>query len=182
MDNFNEPKIVYCQFCGKECKSLNSLKQHERRCNKNPNKLIVDFSKRTPEAASRKGINKSNTWVNNGIENKFIKSSEIENYLNLGWIIGITDSYKQKISKSLIGISTGKAANEEAEKLRKEKISKTMKSNPKCGGYREKSGRGKKGKYKGICVKPAHPKLKATFTKLGFTSMKDNKDILTYKL
>ena len=39
-----------------------------------------------------------------------------------------------------------------------------------------------KGKYKGICVKPAHPKLKATFTKLGFTSMKDNKDILTYKL
>ena len=39
-----------------------------------------------------------------------------------------------------------------------------------------------KGKYKGICVKPTHPKLKATFTKLGFTSMKDNKDILTYKL
>ena len=39
-----------------------------------------------------------------------------------------------------------------------------------------------KGKYKGICVKPVHPKLKATFTKLGFTSMKDNKDILTYKL
>lgn len=39
-----------------------------------------------------------------------------------------------------------------------------------------------KGKYKGICVKPVHPKLKATFTKIGFTSMKDNKDILTYKL
>lgn len=39
-----------------------------------------------------------------------------------------------------------------------------------------------KEKYKGICIKPVHPKLKATFTKLGFTSMKENKDILTYKL
>jgi hypothetical protein len=43
MDNFNAPQIVYCKFCGKECKSINSLKQHERRCIKNPNRLIVDF-------------------------------------------------------------------------------------------------------------------------------------------
>jgi hypothetical protein len=39
-----------------------------------------------------------------------------------------------------------------------------------------------KGKFDGICVKPAHPKLKATFTKLGFSSFKDNKEILTLKL
>lgn len=39
-----------------------------------------------------------------------------------------------------------------------------------------------KGKYKGVCVKPVHPKLKATFTKLGFSSVKDNKEILTLKL
>lgn len=150
MDNFNEPQIVFCQYCGRECKSLNSLKQHERRCKNNPNRLIVDFSKRTPEKSTRKGINKGNTWVNNGIDNKFIKSFEIENYLNLGWKLGLSDTYKQKISNSLIGVSTGKASNEEAEQLRKIRISNSMKHNPNCGGYREKSGRGKKGKYKGI--------------------------------
>ena len=39
-----------------------------------------------------------------------------------------------------------------------------------------------KGKYEGITVKPAHPKMKANFIKLGFNSFKDNKEILTYKL
>lgn len=34
--NFNKPQILYCQYCGKECKNLNSLKQHECRCALNP--------------------------------------------------------------------------------------------------------------------------------------------------
>ena len=29
----------YCQYCGRECKNLNSLKQHEIRCKQNPNKI-----------------------------------------------------------------------------------------------------------------------------------------------
>jgi len=40
----------------------------------------------------------------------------------------------------------------------------------------------KLGKYKGITVKPTHPKMKAIFLKLGFTIFKDNKDILIYKI
>lgn len=40
----------------------------------------------------------------------------------------------------------------------------------------------KKGNYKGLATKPLHPKMKAIFTKLGFRSFKDNKDILTYKI
>ena len=40
----------------------------------------------------------------------------------------------------------------------------------------------KEGNYQGISAKPVHPKMKAILTKLGFSSMKDNKDILTYKL
>lgn len=40
----------------------------------------------------------------------------------------------------------------------------------------------KDGNYNGITAKPLHPKMKANLTKLGFTSMKDNKEILTYKL
>lgn len=30
--------IGYCSYCGKECKNLNSLKQHEVRCKENPNR------------------------------------------------------------------------------------------------------------------------------------------------
>lgn len=40
----------------------------------------------------------------------------------------------------------------------------------------------KEHQYSGISAKPEHPKMKAVLTKLGFSSMKDNKDILTYKL
>lgn len=35
---------------------------------------------------------------------------------------------------------------------------------------------------KGITAKPAHPKMKATLIKLGFSVFKDNKEILTYKI
>ena len=30
---------LFCQYCGKQCKSLNSLRQHEIRCKENPNKV-----------------------------------------------------------------------------------------------------------------------------------------------
>ena len=38
------------------------------------------------------------------------------------------------------------------------------------------------GHYQGITVKPMHPKMKANFIKLGFNSLKENTEILTYKL
>ena len=38
------------------------------------------------------------------------------------------------------------------------------------------------GHYQGITVKPTHPKMKANFVKLGFNSLKENTEILTYKL
>lgn len=38
------------------------------------------------------------------------------------------------------------------------------------------------GHYQGITVKPTHPKMKANFVKLGFNSLKENNEILTYKL
>lgn len=38
------------------------------------------------------------------------------------------------------------------------------------------------GQYQGITVKPTHPKMKANFIKLGFKSLNENKEILTYKL
>ena len=34
----NQPYICYCKYCGKECKNLNSLHNHERLCKLNPNR------------------------------------------------------------------------------------------------------------------------------------------------
>ena len=35
-----------CQYCGKECKNSNSLIQHEVRCKKNPQALILNYQPR----------------------------------------------------------------------------------------------------------------------------------------
>lgn len=61
----------------------------------------------------------------------------------------ISDVCKQKISESLKGKATGKASSEILELERRNRISNTMKNNPKSGGIRIGSGRGKKGYYKG---------------------------------
>lgn len=31
--------MYICKYCGKECKNLNSLKQHEIRCKENKNRI-----------------------------------------------------------------------------------------------------------------------------------------------
>ena len=36
---FNKLNISYCRYCGRECKNINSLKQHECRCHSNPNRI-----------------------------------------------------------------------------------------------------------------------------------------------
>lgn len=42
MKLFNENRDdLFCQYCGKQCKNLNSLKQHEVRCKNNPNAISV---------------------------------------------------------------------------------------------------------------------------------------------
>ena len=61
--------------------------------------------------------------------------------------IPLTEDHKEKIAKSLLGKSKGIAGNPEKERMRKEKISQTMKANPSAGGLREGSGRGVKTWY-----------------------------------
>ena len=41
-NNKTNPNLIlrddlFCQYCGKPCKNLNALKQHEIRCKHNPN-------------------------------------------------------------------------------------------------------------------------------------------------
>lgn len=79
-----------------------------------------------------------------------------------GWNRDLTKETCQSIANSCLKISeslktaakegrlTGRAKTIEMEELRKKKISNTMKKNPKAGGKRHGSGRGKKGWYKGF--------------------------------
>lgn len=63
----NEQQILYCQFCGKECTSLNSLLQHEKRCKKNPNYIESQFVK----------YNKSEEKQKNHQSNQYIKAKKL---------------------------------------------------------------------------------------------------------
>lgn len=41
MNKFNEIRQdLFCDFCGKQCKSLNSLSNHQRMCKKNDNRIL----------------------------------------------------------------------------------------------------------------------------------------------
>lgn len=148
MNNFNKEQILHCKYCNKICHSINSLKQHEIRCKENPNKIqckgFCDINKRTinPNNHTTKG----KIMINNGIKSKYINKDELNVFIENGWILGMCDKTKELIKLH----DTGIASTPEKELLRKEKISKSMKKNPNAGGYRENSGRGKKGKYKNI--------------------------------
>lgn len=93
---------------------------HERYCENNPNRLTKGHG------GPKKGCT---TW------NKGKKMSQ---------------DFKDKISKSLKGKSSGVASTKEAEDNRRRKISESMKKNPAAGGLRKGSGRGHKGYYKEI--------------------------------
>ena len=125
MNNFNKPQILYCQYCGRECKNLNSLRQHELRCKKNPNRKQITFKYNV----SRKGIHLGYIWINNINENKFISKTELNTYLKNGWVLGMTKKTKEKISNSLKGRTLGKCKDPIKELERKRKISKAMKGN-----------------------------------------------------
>ncbi|MBQ8218451.1 MAG: hypothetical protein IJZ79_01615 [Bacilli bacterium] len=120
--------MFYCKYCGKECKNRNSLAQHELRCPQNPNRLNCSYPGHT---AWNKGLTAD-------IDNRVKKYSEtLKNYVKQAHSLG--NKY-----------STGVAKTHDKEIIRREKISNSMKNNPKAGGYRPGSGYGKQGWYKGI--------------------------------
>lgn len=137
--------MFICKFCGRECKNDNSLRNHERLCKLNPNRQIIKNHNTINKDFNTTGFK----WMNNGIISKMINPKDFEKFLSEGWIFGMDDNYKYKISKSLIGKSIGKCLDEEKEKLRREKISKSMKNNNNWK-FNKSRGIGKKGKYNGI--------------------------------
>lgn len=146
MDNFNKEQILYCKYCGKQCKSLNSLKQHEIRCKENPNHIITNFDTNHNYINER---TKGHKWLNNGISSKCVKPEDINYYLLNGWKLGMDNKLKNIHSKSLIGKSTGKASTPEKELLRKQRISNSMKGNTNWK-FNKRHGNSKQGWYHNI--------------------------------
>lgn len=150
-------KEFICRYCGKECINANSLRNHERLCKENPNRQILHghdnlYSYRQKvKNGEVKYHSIGRICINNGINIKYVKQENLEEYLNSGWNIGVTDSFKEKTrTVNNKRKFPGKANDKVSEEKRKQKISNTMKNNPKSGGYRMNSGRGKKGWFKGI--------------------------------
>lgn len=98
----NKKQIIYCQYCNKECKSLNSVKQHERFCDKNPNKqefILSQYNKlRKPS-------------------NQYIKARILDLPMPI-----VTDETKTKISKA----NTGKKHKEEIKQKIKESVQQNI--------------------------------------------------------
>ena len=117
-----------CIYCDKECKNKRSLSQHECRCSKNPNHILVinPFKGHTPW---NKGLTKDT-------DDRVKKLAEAEK------------EFSKKRGGSLNPYQ-GKASSPEKELERRQKISEGMKKSSTCGGLRLGSGRGHKGWYKG---------------------------------
>lgn len=130
MNSYNKLRNdLFCQFCNKQYKNLNSLKNHECRCKNNINrKAYNSLGKYAKENLS--GQTKETSIHIQKQLKSFFKNKEK----------GLHTNYH----------STGKASTAEKEEKRKQKISESMKNNPNCGGLRKNSGRSKKGYYKNI--------------------------------
>lgn len=97
-----------CQYCGKLCKSRNSLAQHEIRCKENPNKLILNNG-----GAWNKGLTKETNESVKQYSQK-LKQKYDQGYINAqkgkpGTFKGKhhTEESKEKIRKSAIDRELG---------------------------------------------------------------------------
>ena len=98
---------LYCQFCGKQCKNLNSLRQHEVRCKNNPNRIDIKYNLKNYNQLRKQGkiivanTNQYTKAANMGLPKPKI-SDETRKKMAMVWL-GKTHSEesKQKISKSM---------------------------------------------------------------------------------
>lgn len=88
-------------------------------------------------------------WLYKDDKSIFVKPSEIDKYIIEGWQYGISSQFKVNISKSLLGIPSGKCKDPIKEEERKRKISKSMKGNINWK-FNKTRGNSKKGWYHGI--------------------------------
>lgn len=79
LNNYLILQTLYCKYCGKKCKNLNSLKQHECRCKENPNRIITKEYKNKLSIAVKRGLIKYKE-SNHKTYNNANKIEKIEEY------------------------------------------------------------------------------------------------------
>lgn len=106
---FNQPNIQYCQYCGKECKNINSLKQHECRCKENPNRRNYN-TLGSYVTENRKGKNRFNC-LDIAKQSASLKEKYSNGYQNplKGLPGSFTGRKHTEESKKKIGVATSKA-------------------------------------------------------------------------
>lgn len=106
---------LFCKFCGKECKNLNSLRNHERLCTQNPNRQII-------KTIYREGFNNpGRTAWNKGL-NKYNNESVANQAKSLKEHYTITDGTfkgKRHTNESRIKISLANAGNTKGNRSKK---------------------------------------------------------------
>lgn len=125
MSTYNERQLLYCEFCGKECYSRNSLLNHQRRCRYNPNQLVSSGAFQKGATAWNKGLTKET-------DKRVAAHSE----------------QVKQTKKNKPQVNCGRASTPEKEFERRAKIAAYAKTRG-LGGLTPKAGRGKKGWYKG---------------------------------
>ena len=118
-----------CQYCGKECKNLNSLRQHEIRCKQNPNRIIC---------LGNKGATKGYKG-----KNQYIKAKEL----------GLPKpSISEETRQKFINIWKGKHHKLETKEKISKGIIKAIKEHPESYSSSNVNGRVKHYEYKGYRI------------------------------
>lgn len=122
--------MFICEYCGKECKNANSLRNHERLCKQNPNRQLTTFEKYGPiKGFNAKGVKPWNLGLDRESDERVKKNS---------------DSLK-KYYETHSAAFKNRTHSAEARKL----ISAAAIIN-NLTKFDKPSGRGKRGTYKGI--------------------------------
>ena len=109
-----------CRYCNKECKSKNSLVQHEIRCKENPNRLKINGNKYS-HVAWNKGLTKETDL-------RVAKTGQV---------------YSERAKAGLYDWSCNKHTEETKEKIRQQKLELCAKQGTNL------CGKGKRGYYQG---------------------------------
>ena len=119
-----------CQYCGRQCKNLNSLRQHEIRCKLNPDKIDMSYIK-PGHSKGHKGTN------------QFIKAKE----LGLEKPV-VSEETKYKLSK----IQKGKSHSLEFRQKLSESMKKAVIEHPESYSSSNINGRVKHYEYNGFIL------------------------------
>jgi len=124
-----------CKYCGRICKNLNSLRQHEIRCSNNPNKIALPPSNfiKYNQSKEKKLKQQSNQYTKAKREGSQVYISEETRYkLGKGW--------------------RNKIWNTEERKLQSEHMKLAIKKHPESYSSTNINGRIKHYEYKGIIL------------------------------